>query len=178
MIWSTEWVPIWIHIQRTRCHWKCVEMASLTGSALYISNWNLSQYSHTYYSILFYFYQLYSYEGSRILFPHVGRFHDPHGICQLYSTGPLDKLGINFYYSYNEGWTGKLGWSYAPGTMCRSNCSSHEYSQETLFILILFPENTIHRNTFIENTDTIHNILTNQIGTIHHSYQRQIFPIF
>ena len=39
---------------------------------------------------------------------------------------------------------------------------------------MLFPKVTIHNNIIIENTDTIHNILTNQIGIIHYSHRHQL----
>ena len=38
------------------------------------------------------------------------------------------------------------------------------------FIPILFNGNAIHSNTIIENTDTIHNIHTIHLSTIHYSY--------
>ena len=49
---------------------------------------------------------------------------------------------------------------------------SQHYVQELLLIPILFLEITVHSNTFIENTNMFHNILTIQTDTIHSSYQR------
>ena len=46
----------------------------------------------------------------------------------------------------------------------------------TLFILALFPEIITHSNTSIENTDTIHNILTRHTNTIHYSCWCQFLP--
>ena len=50
---------------------------------------------------------------------------------------------------------------------------SRHYSQETLFILVLFTENTIHNIIIIENIDIIHTFLTIYTSTIHHSCWHQ-----
>ena len=42
------------------------------------------------------------------LFSHVGRFHDPR-ICQLYSMGLSNKLGMSIYYSHIQAKLGNLG---------------------------------------------------------------------
>lgn len=51
------------------------------------------------------------------------------------------------------------------------------YSQETLFIPILFIQNIIHSTTIIENMNIIHNILAIvRTGTIHYSYMYHFLP--
>ena len=68
--------------------------------------------------------------------------------------------------SIHSGWGWKFRWSYTPDTICRNYCSLQEYSQDTLFIPLLLHEIAICSNTIIENTHSIHNILTIQTGTI------------
>ena len=41
----------------------------------------------------------------------------------------------------------------------------------------IIPWNYYHSHTIIQNTDTIHNILINQIGTIHYSYRYELLLI-
>ena len=65
------------------------------------------------------------------------------GICQLYSMGPSITIQILFTIH-----TFKLNLE----IMYKNHYSSRSYSQDTLFIPILFLEITIHSNTIIENT--------------------------
>ena len=51
------------------------------------------------------------------LFSHVGRFHDPR-ICQLYSMGPSNKVGIFVDISYVQAKLGILG-----GVILRALCA-------------------------------------------------------
>ena len=107
---------------------------------------------------------------------HVGQFHDPI-ICQLYFAGPSNKMEI-FVVFHTFGpnldiWVESYSLHYC---MRMNYCSSHEYSHETLFITIFLE--TIHRNTIVENIDTIHNIPTIQTDIIHYSYQRTFLLIF
>ena len=96
--------------------------------------------------------------SSIILFKHVGRFHDPR-ICQLYSTS----LRTKWEYSFNIHifkLTWKFGQRYTSSTMRMNYYSSH----------VLFLKITICSDIVIQNTDTIHNILTIQNNSIHFSY--------
>ena len=64
-------------------------------------------------------------------------------------------------------------------TLCaRIIVHPHGHSQETQLIPILVSIHTINKIVVIENTNTIHNILTVQIGTIHYLYWPMILPIF
>ena len=54
----------------------------------------------------------------------------------------LEQVRIFVYYSYIQVNTWKYGWSYSPGIIQSNQCSSHGYSQETLFIPVLFIEDT------------------------------------
>ena len=62
--------------------------------------------------------------------------------------------------------------------MHKNYCSSWEYAQKTLFIPILFLGITMHSNTIIANTDIVHIMLTNHIGTVHYSYWHRFLPTF
>ena len=83
------------------------------------------------------------------LFNHVCQFHDPR-ICQWYFVGFLNKVRVIIYYSYSWVDTWKFGWSYNLGTIHKNQYSSRHYSHETLFIPILFVENTLHSNIISE----------------------------
>ena len=46
-------------------------------------------------------------------------------------------------------------------------CSTQEYLQETMSILVLVPTHPIRSNIAIENTEVVHNILTIQTNIIY-----------
>ena len=115
------------------------------------------------------------------LFSHVARFHD-HGICQLYFVGPSNKQRISVYYSYIQAELGNLGGIILP-TLCTRMIVPTRIFVGTIVYLIItihcsFLEITIHNNNTIENTDTIHNILMKQTGTIHYSNCHQFHHVF
>ena len=61
---------------------------------------------------------------------------------------------------------------YILDTLHKKYASSQKYSQETLFIPIIFLEITFHHMSVVENIDNVHNILT-----IHYSCRHHFIPI-
>ena len=78
---------------------------------------------------------------------------------------PSNKVRIIFYYSYIEVDTWQFGWSYSSDTIQSNHYSTHHYSHDTLFISLLFIENTIH-NSIIMKIPTILTIFLLFIPTI------------
>ena len=68
--------------------------------------------------------------------------------------------------------TQKFGWSYTLNTIHKNHCLSWHCSHETLFILVVFTECTIHKNsTITEKPITIHTV------TIHYSCWRKLLTM-
>ena len=95
-----------------------------------------------------------------------------HGTCHLYLWALEPNRNIRLLFIH-LGQTWKFWWSYTPNTMRKNYCTSPKYLYETLYILVLFVENTIHSIAIIGNTNRIHNILTIKMDTFHYSHRRQ-----
>ena len=85
---------------------------------------------------------------------------------------------IYFYYTYIWVEFGNFGGVILLTLCVEINIYPNEYSQETLFILVLFLDNTIHSSTIIEILTLFHNIHIIHNGIIHYSYRHQFHPNF
>ena len=92
--------------------------------------------------------------------------------------GPPKQSKHISYYSYIQVELGNLGGFILPTQCIGGTIHLDNICTKTLFIQVFFHGSTIHSNTIIENTDTIHTILTILIGTIHYLCWHHYLLIF